>query len=77
MGRPLKDDRATIRTERVSLVLASGALEGVKTLAQIQKVSVNEFISSLVEAVVKKNLTVIDKFNRAQKEAAAAVNLDV
>ena len=65
------------RTERVSLVLTPDTYQAVATLAQIQGISVNNLIASILDGVIEKNATVIEKFNAALTEARADVTLEV
>lgn len=65
------------RNERVSLVLTPNAYQAVATLAQIQGISVNNLIASILDGVIEKNVTVIEKFNAALTEARADVTLEV
>lgn len=76
MSRPRNSDRAQIRSERISLALTPAAYDGVKTLATIQNVSVNDFVASLVESVVAKNLPVIEEFTITQKNFVARLDFD-
>lgn len=54
MSRPRNIDRSQVRSERISLALTPTVLDGLKILAAMQNVSVNDLISALVENVVKK-----------------------
>lgn len=76
-GRPRFTDRSQVRSERISLVVTPVALAGIQTLAAVKKCSVNDFVASLIEGVVKKNVAVIENFNAAQRKAAAEINLDI
>ncbi len=77
MARPRKDDRTQIRSERISLIVTPAILAGASTLAAIKGVSVNDFLATLIESIVKKNATVIEEFDEARRRASAAVRLDV
>lgn len=77
MGRPRTTDRDKIRSERFSLVLTPVTYDGVRAMALAKGISVNDLIATILEGVVKKNATVIENFYAAQREAAAAINLDV
>lgn len=75
MGRPKTFDRAIIRTEKISLALTQADLEGLQALAQIQGVSVNELLNSIVAKIVKKNAPVIKQFQTAQAQAQASLDI--
>ena len=77
MSRPRIKNSFEKRTERVSLVLTPEAYQAVATLAQIQGTSVNNLIASILDSVIEKNATVIEKFNTALTEARADVTLEV
>ena len=75
MAKPRIDDRSKIRSERVSLALTPETFNGVRLLAAMKNISVNEFVSSMIEAVVSKNAKVIDEFADAQNKAVANIDL--
>lgn len=75
MPKPRNADRTQIRSERMSLALSPGAFNGVKLLAAMQGISVNEFVASMIENVVTKNETVIDEFAAAQRKALESIDL--
>ena len=77
MSRPRIKNSFEKRTERVSLVLTPDTYQAVATLAQIQGISVNNLIVSVLDGVIEKNATVIEKFNTALTEARADVTLEV
>lgn len=77
MSRPRIKNSCEKRTERVSLVLTPDTYQAVAILAQIQGISVNSLIASILDGVVEKNATVIEKFNAALTEARADVTLEV
>lgn len=77
MSRPRIKNSSEKRTERVSLVLTPEAYQAVAILAQIQGISVNNLISSILDGVIEKNAIVIEKFNTALTEARADVALEV
>ena len=77
MSRPRIKNSFEKRTERVSLVLTPDTYQAVATLAQIQGISVNNLIVSVLDGVIEKNATVIEKFNAALTEARADVTLEV
>lgn len=76
MSRPCYADSKEKRSERISLALTKSAFDGVKTLAAMQSISVNDLIASLVESVVKKNAPVIEEFNTAQKSFVTRLDLN-
>lgn len=77
MSRPRIKNSCEKRTERVSLVLTPDTYQAVAILAQIQGISVNSLIASILDGVVEKNTIVIEKFNAALTEARADVTLEV
>ena len=77
MSRPRIKNSFEKRTERVSLILTPDTYQAVATLAQIQGISVNNLIVSVLDGVIEKNATVIEKFNAALTEARADVTLEV
>lgn len=77
MSRPRIKNSYEKRTERVSLVLTPDTYQAVAILAQIQGISVNSLIASILDGVVEKNAIVIEKFNAALTEARADVTLEV
>lgn len=77
MSRPRIKNSCEKRTERVSLVLTPDTYQAVAILAQIQGISVNSLIVSILDGVVEKNAIVIEKFNAALTEARADVTLEV
>lgn len=77
MAKPRIDDRSKIRSERISLALTPDTFNGAKLLAAMKGISVNEFVSSLIEAVVTKNANVIAEFADAQSKAVASIDLSV
>lgn len=77
MSRPRIKNSSEKRTERVSLVLTPDAYQAVAILAQIQGISVNNLIASILDGVIEKNATVIEKFNTSLIEARADVTLEV
>ncbi|MBQ3444468.1 MAG: hypothetical protein IJG33_14640 [Selenomonadaceae bacterium] len=77
MSRPRIKNSCEKRTERVSLVLTPDTYQAVAILAQIQGISVNSLIASILDGVVEKNAIVIEKFNAALTEARADVTLEV
>ena len=77
MSRPRIKNSCEKRTERVSVVLTPDTYQAVAILAQIQGISVNSLIASILDGVVEKNAIVIEKFNAALTEARADVTLEV
>ena len=77
MSRPRVKSSSKKRTERVSLVLTPDTYQAVTTLAQIQGMSLNDLIASILDGVIEKNAIVIEKFNVALTEARADVTLEV
>ena len=77
MSRPRIKSSSEKRTERVSLVLTPDTYQAVTTLAQIQGMSLNDLIASILDGVIEKNAIVIEKFNVALTEARADVTLEV
>lgn len=76
MSRPRNIDRSQVRSERISLALTPTAIDGLRILAAMQNLSVNDLISALVENVVKKNAPVIKEFSDAQKQFVARLDFD-
>lgn len=76
MAKP-RTDRAAIRSERISLALTPDTFNGVKLLAAMNGISVNEFVSAMIGTVVTKNANVIAEFAAAQSKAVAAIDLSV
>lgn len=76
MSRPRNIDRSQVRSERISLALTPTAIDGLRILAAMQNISVNDLISALVENVVKKNASVIKEFSDAQKKFVARLDFD-
>lgn len=76
MSRPRNIDRSQVRSERISLALTPTAVDGLRILAAMQNLSVNDLISALVENVVKKNAPVIKEFSDAQKKFVARLDFD-
>ena len=77
MARPRLEDRASIRSERVSLALPPATYDGLIALAQCKACTVNELVTRMLEHVVKQNESVIADFKAARDKACAAVNLSV
>lgn len=77
MARTRNQNRANVRSERVSLVLTPAAYDGITALAQIRGVSVNDIINGVVEKLVAKNFAAIERYNSALADARDAITLDV
>lgn len=75
MARPRLAERDSIRTERISLALSPVLYSGIKALADIQEVSVNDLINTVVDNLVKKNREAISNFDTARRKAAESVDL--
>lgn len=75
MARPRLAERDSIRTERISLALSPVLYSGIKALADIQEVSVNDLLNTVVDNLVKKNREAISNFNTARRKAAESVDL--
>lgn len=76
MPRPKTADRSTIRTERISLALPVASYTGIKTLADIQGLSVNDLLNDVIRRLVEQNAAVISEFEAARDRAADSLNLD-
>ena len=77
MPRYLRADRSTIRTERISLVVTEATCTGIKTLAEINGVSVNDLLNDVTRQLVEKNADVISAFEVARQKAKTALDLNV
>lgn len=66
---PRKPIGAEKRSEKINLVVPPTLYNEVKTLADSQGVSLNELIISFMEGAVKKNSSVIEKFEKARRAA--------
>ena len=64
-----KAEKAERRNERISLVITPTLNEKIRTLADSQGLSLNEFIILLMEGAVKKNAALIEEFERLRREA--------
>lgn len=66
---PRKPIGAEKRSEKINLVVTPTLNNKIKTLADSQGISLNEFIVALLEGAVKKNSAVIEKFEKARRAA--------
>ena len=77
MPRPKSQNRADNRTERISLALPPAIYDGIKSIAEIQGVTVNELLNSVAAELVKKNAVVIKDYDSMRTKVADALNLSV
>lgn len=77
MSRPRTQNRADIRSERISLAVTPATYAGLRTLAEINGTSVNDLINSVVEQLVERNAVTIRDFDEARARAENAVVWDV
>lgn len=77
MARPKITDRNTIRTERISLALTPATYYGIKTLADIKGLSVNDLLNSVADELVKKNAATIVEYEKHRARLADSLNLSV
>ena len=57
------------REARISVILVPSLYKNVATLADSQNLSINEFVTRMLEKTVEKNQAVIDKFQTARDSA--------
>ena len=57
------------REARISVILIPSLYKNVATLADSQNLSINEFVTRMLEKTVEKNQAVIDKFQTARDSA--------
>ena len=57
------------REARISVILIPSLYKNVATLADSQNLSINEFVTRMLEKTVEKNQAVIDKFQSARDSA--------
>ena len=57
------------REARISVILVPSLYKNVATLADSQNLSINEFVTRMLEKTVEKNQAVIDKFQSARDSA--------
>jgi len=77
VSRPRTQNRADIRSERISLAVTPATYAGLRTLAEINGTSVNDLINSVVEQLVERNAVTIRNFDEARARAENAVVWDV
>lgn len=66
---PRKTTGTEKRDKAIPLTLTPSLSESIKTLAESQGLSRNEFVIRLLEKTVEKNREVIDKFQKAKNDA--------
>ena len=62
MARPPKQDRAAIRSKRVSLALIPATREKLTALADRKSCSVNDFVANLLEKFFAQDDSFIEEF---------------
>lgn len=77
MPRARNNNRDSIRSERISLALTPAVFDGIKTLADIKAVTVNELLNAVAAELVKKNAVAIKEYDAARAKAAEKLNLSV
>ena len=77
MARPKTLKESERKSSRVSLLLTPALLADVTTLAQIKKISLNDFFISLAAQVVKSNRLAIDEVQAVMNKVAPEVELVV
>lgn len=76
MARP-RIAPADKRSERTTLLMTPREYEGVVVLAELTGKTVNDFICSILSAIVEENSAVIAKHVADSERNAAAVNLSL
>ena len=66
---PRKPYEGEKRESRISIIVVPSLYQKAATLADSQGLSVNEFITRLIEKAVEKNASVIEKFQFARQAA--------
>lgn len=66
---PRKPYEGEKRESRISIIVVPSLYQKAATLADSQGLSVNEFITRLLEKAVEKNASVIEKFQFARQAA--------
>ena len=66
---PRKPYEGEKRESRISIIVVPSLYQKMATLADSQGLSVNEFITRLIEKAVEKNASVIEKFQFARQAA--------
>ena len=64
-----KETASEKRTEKVNLVMQPTLARQVKLLALSQNSSLSDFVCGLVERAVQRNSALIERFEKAQKQA--------
>lgn len=77
MARPRKENRETVRAERVSLALTPAQYHGLVSIAAMMGTTLNDFIGGLISQVVNANRTIIDEFEVDRQRHVDRLNLDV
>ena len=76
MARP-RIAPAAKRSERTTLLMTPSEYEGVAVLAELTGKTVNDFVCSILDAVLEENATVIAQHKADRERNAAAVNLSI
>ena len=76
MARP-RIAPADKRSERTTLLMTPSEYEGVAVLAELTGKTVNDFVCSILDAVLEENATVIAQHIADRERNAAAVNLSI
>lgn len=76
MARP-RIAPADKRSERTTLLMTPREYEGVAVLAELTGKTVNDFVCSILDAVIKENSAVIERHIADSERNAADVNLSV
>jgi hypothetical protein len=66
---PRKPIATEKRESRINLLLVPSLYKNIVTLADSQELSINEFITRLLEKTAEKNSAVIEKFQAARDVA--------
>ena len=64
------------RESRISLIVVPSLYKGVSTLADSQNLSINEFVTQLLEKTVEKNAELIKKF-QSMRDSAKTEFVDI
>lgn len=64
-------------SERISLALTPATYDGIKTLADIKGLSVNDLLNSVADELVKKNAATIAEYEKHRTRLADSLNLSV
>ncbi|MBR0290354.1 MAG: hypothetical protein IJ774_07565 [Selenomonadaceae bacterium] len=76
MARP-RIAPADKRSERTTLLMTPREYDGVAVLAELTGKTVNDFVCSILAAIVDENSAVIERHKADRKKNAADVNLSV